>query len=126
MWKCPECGCKDLMVDITSQAYLTQEADGTVNTEITGLHNWAGASPMYCRQCDYTSKASDFKSMQTYVVTWQIDCDAESALDAARKVAETCFQQRISAGEEDSSCVFYVSDAFAPRVRIDLSDYRKG
>lgn len=54
---CPACGSdEDLLVDITTLAYLT--ADGT---EATGEHDWDDESGCRCSACDHTGKAKDFR-----------------------------------------------------------------
>lgn len=60
--------------------------------------------------------------MPNYVVKWQVDAVADSAIEAALHVAATYFQERIQQGHPDTACVFEVSRADTnTHNTIDLS-----
>jgi hypothetical protein len=54
---CPTCGSdEDLLVDITTLAYLTPDG-----TEPTGDHDWDDDSDCRCSACDHAGRVSDFR-----------------------------------------------------------------
>ncbi|EKJ7124364.1 hypothetical protein FA366_10175 [Pseudomonas aeruginosa] len=62
--------------------------------------------------------------MAAYTVTWTIDVEVDGDhKDAAQFVADSYFQARIAAGEQDSACSFVVVDETDQhQVDIDLAD----
>lgn len=61
MWKCPECGSKDLRVSVSVIAHLYQEDDGNFQTEVAGDHEWGEHSTMVCNACGHIHDASQFE-----------------------------------------------------------------
>ncbi|MBA6068088.1 hypothetical protein [Pseudomonas mosselii] len=62
--------------------------------------------------------------MRSYQVSWTVNVEcAGDHKDAAQLVADRYFAARIAAGEQDSACVFTVTDeADGVGVEIDLAD----
>jgi hypothetical protein len=66
--------------------------------------------------------------MTHYVVSWVIDQEADTPLEAAREVATEYFQERIALGEPGTACVFQVAEAgreSLTKVQVDLADERQ-
>lgn len=61
MWKCPECGSKDLRVFDKVVATLSQGDDGSFETEGVGHHEWDEYSTMLCNACDYEAESASFE-----------------------------------------------------------------
>lgn len=62
--------------------------------------------------------------MRKYQISWSVDVECEGDHKAAAQlVADSYFAARIAAGEQDSACVFIVTDeADGLGVEIDLAD----
>lgn len=61
--------------------------------------------------------------MSQYRVTWTIDVDAVSPVEAAKAVAEAHFSQSIAMGNPDSLCHFTVEDVeMGESSNVDLSE----
>lgn len=62
---CPDCGCDSgLSIEIKTTALLTP--DGTdIFQGHCGDHNWDDHSEIYCRDCDHTGPAKEFRVPET-------------------------------------------------------------
>lgn len=60
-YACPDCGCvDDLEVVVQTYAKLRQSADGNIETEIVGDHDWDEESTMLCAHCGKSGPAYTF------------------------------------------------------------------
>lgn len=58
--------------------------------------------------------------LKTYGVTWQVDQEAISPVDAAIEVAKSYFQERIAQGQPGTACIFYVVSPYGERTTVAL------
>lgn len=57
--------------------------------------------------------------MNNYLVKWEVNVEAETAVDAAINVAADYFQTRIQRGQPDTACVFQVEKDGEPSWESD-------
>ncbi|WP_426154154.1 hypothetical protein [Pseudomonas sp. DC3000-4b1] len=63
--------------------------------------------------------------MKGYTVIWTTYVETtDDHVAAAREVAESYFQPRISAGEPDTACVFIVTDSGGKSQQVDLAEHQ--
>lgn len=54
-YRCPKCGNDDrLHVTIKAGAWLIQDDDGNIQTDVFGDHDWDDDSPMFCSACGWS------------------------------------------------------------------------
>lgn len=60
MWKCPNCGSKELFVAALVNVRLHQDADNFETTEEGSDHEWGASSMMRCSSCGHSAEAACF------------------------------------------------------------------